>query len=325
MPNIKIITFLSAVIAQEIMFNDDSDDEVEITVLEKVDLFSEEVIPRIENHQFQLHFRIDPDTFEDLLRKLSITFTRNIKVGNPELNFEKQVLLTVWYLANLESFRSVADRFGISKSTAWSVFYKTCLKLIRINEIYLIITWPSERQAINNINAFRRKANFPGIVGAIDGSHIPIKAPINAQNSYINRKGFHSVLLQGVCDHNLKFIDCYTGEAGSIHDSMLFRRSDLSTRLPNLNFPQNGHLVGDAAYKLTTTLMVPYKNYGHLTRQQIIYNKAHSASRVLIEYCFAYLKGRFRRLKLLETTIVEFGMVKSVNTFDTFDTATFGK
>lgn len=57
-----------------------------------------------------------------------------------------------------------------------------------------------------------------GVIGAIDGSHIRIVAPKENHNSYINRKSYHSVLLQGVCDHRMLFIDVYAGEVGSIHD-----------------------------------------------------------------------------------------------------------
>jgi predicted DNA-binding protein YlxM (UPF0122 family) len=270
-----------------------------------VDNFVEEVIPRMTTKQFRQHFRMNPHIFEDLLRKLYTIYPQVAKAGNQELDLEKQVLLCIWYIANLESFRSVADRFGISKSTAWSSFYKTCLKILELNRRFLIIAWPGMRQALRNVDAFERKANFPGIIGAIDGTHIPIKSPALHQSSYINRNGYHSILLQGVCDTNLKFIDCYTGEAGSLHDSSLFRRSDLSVRLPTLQIPENSHLVGDSAYTLQDRLMVPFKNNGHLTQEQINYNTAHSKSRIVIERCFGLLKGRFRKLKLVEAMRME--------------------
>jgi predicted DNA-binding protein YlxM (UPF0122 family) len=156
----------------------DEEEEVK-NVLEKVDNFVEEVIPRMTTKQFTIYPQV-------------------AKAGNQELDLEKQVLLCIWYIANLESFRSVADRFGISKSTAWSSFYKTCLKILELNRRFLIIAWPGMRQALRNVDAFERKANFPGIIGAIDGTHIPIKSPALHQSSYINRNGYHSILLQGV-------------------------------------------------------------------------------------------------------------------------------
>lgn len=48
-------------------------------------------------------------------------------------------------------------------------------------------------------------------MASIDGSHIKILPPREHPNSYCNRKGYHFVLLQGVCDHKKLFIDAYAG------------------------------------------------------------------------------------------------------------------
>jgi hypothetical protein len=45
--------------------------------------------------------------------------------------------------------------------------------------------------------------------------------------------------------------------------------------------------------------MVSFKNFGNLTPRQMRYNTKLSKTRVAI--AFAYLKGRFRRLKFMET------------------------
>jgi len=36
----------------------------------------------------------------------------------------------------------------------------------------------------------------------------------NNSNSYCNKKNYHSILLQGVCDSDKLFLDVYTGEPG---------------------------------------------------------------------------------------------------------------
>ena len=38
---------------------------------------------------------------------------------------------------------------------------------------------------------------------AIDGTHIPILAPRENHTEYVNRKGFHSIIMQAVTDCNL--------------------------------------------------------------------------------------------------------------------------
>lgn len=136
----------------------------------------------------------------------------------------------------------------------------------------------------------------------LDGSHIPIVAPKQNHVSYINRKGFHSVILQGTCNEKKEFIHCYSGEVGSVHDALVLRRSQL---LQTLECPENFHLLGDSAYPLSVKILVPFKDNGHLTEIQKNYNKIHSKTRVVIEQTFALLKGRWRRLKLLETKNID--------------------
>ena len=49
--------------------------------------------------------------------------------------------------------------------------------------------------------------------------------------------------------------------------------------------------------------MIPFKNTGNLSLAQINYNKKLSRARVTIENAFAFLKGRFRRLKYVDADI----------------------
>lgn len=104
--------------------------------------------------------------------------------------------------------------------------------------------------------------------------------------------------MQGTCNNRKIFIRCNTGEVGSVHDACVYRRSGLLEMLNGINIPQDGHLLGDSAYPLSTKLLTPFKDNGHLTEIQKNYNKKHSKIRVIIEQSFGLLKGRFRRLKL---------------------------
>jgi hypothetical protein len=64
------------------------------------------------------------------------------------------------------------------------------------------------------------------------------------------------------------------------------------------------HILGDAAYPTRRWLLTPFRDNGHLTEQQKKYNQYHTSNRVVIERAFALLKGKFRRLKYLETAKV---------------------
>jgi hypothetical protein len=51
------------------------------------------------------------------------------------------------------------------------------------------------------INVFYWIAGFPGVMGAIDCTHVRIQGPSEYENNYINKKGFPSINVQAVCDH----------------------------------------------------------------------------------------------------------------------------
>lgn len=142
---------------------------------------------------------------------------------------------------------------------------------------------------------------MPGVVGAVDGTHIAIIAPGQHHANYVNRKGFHSIVAQLICDHNMMFMSVNVGWPGSVHDARVFRTSRIGRRIINNTLlPAHFHLVGDAAYPLCTNLMTPFKDIGNLTRQQQRYNYCQSSTRIVIERSIGQLKGRFRKLKMLD-------------------------
>ncbi|CAC5422456.1 unnamed protein product [Mytilus coruscus] len=165
------------------------------------------------------------------------------------------------------------------------------------------ITWPSRNQIPRTVQKIKEKKGFPGVLGAIDGTHIPIRTPREFHENYINRKSFHSINLQGICDSNMHFLDVFCGWPGSVHDSRVFKNSPIHGIVENNTekmFPGNTHLLGDSAYGLTTWLMTPFKDYGNLNRNQKRYNFVHSSTRMMIEHAFGALKGRFHRLKFID-------------------------
>ena len=51
------------------------------------------------------------------------------------------------------------------------------------------------------IDGFEHKWGFPQCAGAVDGTHIPSVPRGMSDADYYNRKGWHSVLMQGVVNH----------------------------------------------------------------------------------------------------------------------------
>lgn len=78
----------------------------------------------------------------------------------------------------------------------------------QINELApSLIKWPSGEERISIKREMGHWGNIPGVVGAIDGTFIPIKAPAQNPEVYNNRKCFHSITLQAICNHERMFTD----------------------------------------------------------------------------------------------------------------------
>ena len=64
------------------------------------------------------------------------------------------------------------------------------------------IKWPLTHDECAKIKKeFYIRGGFPGVVGCVDGTHVRLQAPTQNENNYVNRKGFHSINVQAVCNH----------------------------------------------------------------------------------------------------------------------------
>lgn len=114
----------------------------------------------------------------------------------------------------------------------------------------------------------------------------------------------------GVCDHMGSFIDVFIGMPGRMHDARVFRMSPLFHAINEGRplIPRHQHLIGDSAYPLLCNIMTPFRDNGHLTRSQSMYNVKLSSIRSIIERSFGLLKTKFRRLKYLDIADFDLGI-----------------
>ncbi|XP_008181319.1 protein ALP1-like [Acyrthosiphon pisum] len=130
-------------------------------------------------------------------------------------------------MANCETHRQIGNRFNIADSTSHKVVLNCLNNMKELSGKF--IRWPRGQEAIITVQKFNclRPNAFPGVLGAVDGCHISILAPWEKRtvmekldrNMFYNRKQVPSVLLQGIVDSDLKFIDVFSGWPGSSHDA----------------------------------------------------------------------------------------------------------
>ncbi|ROT82609.1 putative nuclease HARBI1 [Penaeus vannamei] len=201
-----------------------------------------------------------------------------------------RLLITLRWMTTGGLQLAIADDFEVSQQ-----FLSTCVKetLQSIaSNFHRYVQFP-DSQAIQAVSQqFQDIAGFPGVLGAIDCTHIPIESPGGERaEEFICKKGFFSLNVQGVCGPNLEFYNIVCRWPGSVHNSRIFANSDLCRKLEQGQYV--GHLLGDSAYPLRPYLMTPVANP---TREaELKYNTAH-AKTSNIEMAFSLWKRRFRVL-----------------------------
>lgn len=101
-----------------------------------------------------------------------------------------------------------------------------------------------EKQARTK-HGFFQIANFPQVLGCIDGTHVNIRRPAGEHPiQYLNRHQVCSINVMAVCDANLKFIDVYANFPGGNGDAHIWRDSALCEAFRNGTIA-NGLLLGE--------------------------------------------------------------------------------
>lgn len=240
----------------------------------------------LNDEQFKERFRLRRHVFLLLLSKVEgALLTSCPKKASPTPVFK--VLICLQYLSTNKFQLSVADEFNISQATVSRIVHRVAgvISSLAREEINMQLRSLTEVK-----NEFYSIAHFPGVVGALDCSHVPVISPGgNNAELYRNRKGFFSINVQAVCDANLIFTSMAARWYGSAHDSRIFDSSLLRDDLEN--GVVNGILLGDNGYPCKRYLMTPFLN--PQTPAEMRFNRAHKKTRNKIECAFGVWKKRF--------------------------------
>ncbi|MBW0562961.1 hypothetical protein O181_102676 [Austropuccinia psidii MF-1] len=122
---------------------------------------------------------------------------------------------------------------------------------------------------------FRQRQGLTNIIGAIDGTHIPIIPPPNDEwNAYVNRKGWHSIVFQCIVDAQGNF--CNVSDSYKfIHFPAIDTWRDLINGIPR--FPPNCVLIGDSGYSGHLPILRPLQNIRD--EDAVGFNHMHSSTR----------------------------------------------
>ncbi|KAI4469569.1 hypothetical protein MML48_1g15477 [Holotrichia oblita] len=222
----KVIYMGTAIVKEVIgiaLESDGSDSDVEYNFLEDTYFYYNQRRPskiaarvstytKLNDSDFRSHFRLTKGSVEILIKLMYKDWQQNL--GRIPTDIKLGIMLSLWYLATKETFREVGDRFDVSRGQA----HRICTKFntLLCTHVKKIIKWPTREEMVNIVNDFNRlrgHLSFPNVFGCVDGTHIEIPKPMNG-NSYYNRKGYYSIVIQAICDAKMYFLDIFVGWLG---------------------------------------------------------------------------------------------------------------
>ena len=134
---------------------------------------------------------------------------------------------TVLYIKDKGSVLMTANTFGVAIPTVTVVVHQVCCA---INEHLLpdYLCIPNDVPSPERLIAgWEQKTGFPMVIGAVDGTHIPIMEPYVNSQDYFAYKMKYTLNVQGVCDYSRKFIDVDIRWPGGTHDAKVFAYSSI--------------------------------------------------------------------------------------------------
>lgn len=253
---------------------------------------------------FKKNFRMSTESFDHIFRLIEGHLTDKKNNRPDKIPPRQKLAMVLETLASGTLQRQVAHHYRVSKQHFGYIINDVCdaICLVMKEEIKT----PTEEEYIQIANTFHAKWNFPNFLGAVDGSHIPIRRPPGSASIFFNHKGTFSIILVAAADANYRFCFINVGAYGSESDGSAFITSKLGRAIMNdvIAVPDGATInnvrvpfffVADRSFPLCKRIMKPYVPARReiLTPAQNIFNYRLSRARRTIENAFGILKSRW--------------------------------
>ncbi|XP_028405241.1 putative nuclease HARBI1 [Dendronephthya gigantea] len=256
--------------------------------------------------EWYANFRVSKDTFYYILSEIVDDITRKDTKLRKAISPEKRVAITLYYIGSTSEYRTIANLFGVSTAFVCLCVKDVCTAILtKLKSRFLSI--PKDDDLREVMRLYKLRWGFPVCAGAIDGTHIAIQAPAENHTDYVNRKSYHSIVMQAVVDSHYLFRYIVVGWPDSVHHARVLSNSQLyNLGVQEKLFERNMNdkicgvgispvLLGDPAYPLLQWLMKAYPENPNTSLWQRNFNYRLSRARMSVENTFGRWKGRFRR------------------------------
>ncbi|EYU36255.1 hypothetical protein MIMGU_mgv1a021222mg [Erythranthe guttata] len=259
---------------------------------------------------FKSTFNMSRKTFDyicSLVKDHMTAKTHFAFINGKPMSLHDQVALALRRLGTGNSLISIGESFGTHHSTVSQVTWRFVEAIEQSGTHH--IQWPTTNQELTEIKRkFEKIRGLPNCCGAIDTTHITmlLTSSDREADSWVDRKGAHSMVLQAVVDPDLRFRDIVTGWPGKMTDSSVLENSTF------FQLCQNGerlkkseqdeeekiteYIIGDYGFPLLPWLITPYQGK-QLTETKTEFNQRVIATHLVAEKALTRLKEGWRMIR----------------------------
>lgn len=154
-----------------------------------------------DDEEWKAQFRVSRATFDYLVEVLGPAIKRRRTNYRVPIEPRRRLAITLWWFARSGEYRSIADMFGVGIATVCIIVRQVTSAIVE-RLYHRFVSLPSGQRLDDTITAFKDRC-YPQCAGAIGGTHIPIAPPRDHPDHYLNKRGWHSVILQAVVNHDV--------------------------------------------------------------------------------------------------------------------------
>ena len=170
--------------------------------------------------EFKRLFRMSPESFHRLYNILASGYVLQHR-GRPSIPFSSKLGLYLYFVGHITDYVACGNFFGIAGTTAFKIVQEMVDLIMKFKSTY--IAFPSTPEQYNELKVgMAAFTALEGAIAAVDGCHIPILLPPNADSrSFYCFKGFYSSLIIVVCDYKYRILGYSLGHTGCKADSSI--------------------------------------------------------------------------------------------------------
>ena len=167
------------------------------------------------------------------------------------------------------------------------------------------IFWPDEAERSLLSRENHQQFGFRGCISSTDGTHIVLSQKPGLDGEvFFNRKHTYSMNVLLTFDRNRQIRYVLSGWPGSVHDNTIWENGKIA-KAPTRFFSAGQFQLGDSGFRLTPTMIVPYRHPAASLPLNQAFNERLSAARVVSEHGNGILKARWQSLRALPICVNE--------------------